>query len=98
MPFSLYTNEENHLVHLSLPGVDPQSIDVFIERSQLVIQAKRQTPEGDLLVGEIPANKIERRFSLNSRLDTNSIKASYNKGRLSIAIAKRAKRIDVEVH
>ena len=97
MPFSLYTNKENHLVQLSLPGVEPQSIEVFVERNQLVVHAKRALPEGRLLVGEIPAEKIEKRFSLSSGADPSNIQAAYSNGQLSITIAKRSKRIDVHI-
>jgi HSP20 family protein len=97
MPFSLYTNEENNLIHLPLPGVEPKSIEVFVERNQLVIQAKRTLPEGTLLIGEIPSKNIEKRLSLNSSTDINNIQASYSDGLLSITIAKRTKRIDVHI-
>ena len=62
MPYSLYTNQTNHLVQIPLPGIDPQEISVFVERNELVVQAKRTQPQGTLLVGELPTHTIEKRF------------------------------------
>ena len=97
MPFSLYTNEENHIVHIALAGVNPKDIDVFVERNELVIQAKRDLPEGKLIVQELPKKSIERRVSLDTNVDTNSIKAEYKDGLLCLTIAKRSQRIDVQI-
>ena len=97
MSFRIYSSEENHLLQLPLPGVQPENIEVFIERNELVIQAERSIPEGKLLVGEFSSPKIERRFQLDSGIDTNQINASYNQGLLSLSFAKKAKRIDVKV-
>ena len=97
MSYSLYTNEENHLIQLPLAGVDPKAIEVFVENNELVIQAKRTLPEGNLLIGELPAQNIEKRFSLDASTDTNNIQASYQNGLLSVTVAKRSKRIDVQI-
>ena len=97
MPYSLYTNENNHLVQLPLAGVDPQAIEVFVEQNELVIKAKRTVPEGNLLIGELPAQTIEKRFSLDASADPSNIEAAYQDGLLSLTIAKRSKRIDVKI-
>ena len=97
MPYSLYTNENNHLVQLPLAGVDPQAIEVFVEQNELIIKAKRTPPQGTLLVGELPAQAIEKRFSLDSSADPSNIEAIFKDGLLSLTIAKRSKRIDVKI-
>lgn len=97
MSYSLYTNEQNHLIQLPLAGVDPQAIEVFVENNELVIQAKRPLPEGNLLVGELPSHNIEKRFSLDASTDPSNIQASYQNGLLSLTVAKRSKRIDVQI-
>ena len=97
MPYSLYTNDNHHLVQLPLAGVDPKAIEVFVEQNELVIKAKRTIPEGTLLIGELPAHTIEKRFSIDSNSDPSSIEATYQDGLLSLKIAKRSKRIDVKI-
>jgi len=97
MSFRIYSSEENHLLHIPLAGVQPENIEVFVERNELVIQAKRSIPEGKLLVGEFSSPTIERRFQLDAGIDTNQINASYSQGLLSLTLAKKAKRIEVKV-
>ena len=97
MPYSLYTNENNHLIQLPLAGIDPQAIEVFVEQNELVIKAKRTAPQGTLLIGELPAQTIEKRFTLDASADPSNIEAAYQDGLLSLTIAKRSKRIDVKI-
>ena len=97
MSFSIYSSEQNFLAQVALPGINPEKIEVFIERDELVVKAFRDTPEGDLLVGELPVARIERRLSLNSSIDTSNIDAQYEDGLLSLTLAKRSKRIDVRI-
>ena len=84
-------------MQLPLAGVDPQAIEVFVEQNELVIKAKRTPPEGTLLIGELPAQTIEKRFSLDSSADPSNIEATYQDGLLSLTVAKRSKRIDVKI-
>ena len=97
MSFSIYSSDEKFLVQLPLPGINPEKIEVFVERNQLVVKANRRTPEGSLLVGELPSETIERRLNLNSSVETKNIEATYNQGLLSLTLAKRSKRIDVRI-
>ena len=97
MSFSIYSSDEKFLVQLPLPGINPEKIEVFVERNQLVVKAIRTTPEGSLLVGELPSETIERRLNLHSSVETKDIEATYNQGLLSLTLAKRSKRIDVRI-
>ena len=97
MSFSIYASDDNFLVQLPLPGVNPETIEAFVERNQLVVKANRPTPEGTLLVGELPSETIERRLKLHSSVETKNIEATYNQGLLSLTLAKRSQRIDVRI-
>ena len=97
MSFRIYSSDENHLLQIPLAGVEPNNIEVFIERNELVIQAKRTLPEGKLLVGEFPSPQIERRFQLDPAIDTNTIDAAYQQGLLTVILAKKAQRIQVKI-
>ena len=97
MPFSLYASDDTFLAEIPLPGVDPDKIEVFVEQNQLVVKAIRNKPEGDILLRELPTEKIERRLNLNSNVETQNIEAKYEQGLLSLIIAKRSKRIDVRI-
>ena len=97
MPFSLYTSDDSFLAQIPLPGIDPDKIEVFVARNQLIIKASRKKPEGSLLLGELSSNTIERRFNLNSNVEAQNIEAKYEQGLLSLIIAKKSKRIDVRI-
>jgi HSP20 family protein len=67
----------------SLPGADPSSIDVTVERNALTVRAERhfEFREGDeLLVSERPQGIFSRQLSLGATIDTDSIGARYEGG------------------
>jgi HSP20 family protein len=89
-------------VDVDLPGVDPDSIDVQVERGELRIQATRRStaPEGArFLVRERPEATLGRRIVLGDALDVEAVDAEYLDGVLSIRMPLRetakTRRIDV---
>lgn len=89
-------------VDIDLPGVEPDSIDVQVERGELRIQAQRRTsaPEGArFLVRERPEATVGRRIVLGDALDVEAVDAEYVDGVLSIRMPLRetakTRRIDV---
>jgi HSP20 family protein len=89
-------------VDLDLPGVDPDSIDVQVERGELRVQATRRVtaPEGArFLVRERPEQTFGRRIVLGDALDVEAVDAEYHDGVLSIRMPLRetakTRRIDV---
>lgn len=89
-------------VDLDLPGVDPDSIDVQVERGELRIQATRRStaPDGArFLVRERPEATLGRRIVLGDALDVEAVDAEYVDGVLSIRMPLRetakTRRIDV---
>ncbi len=89
-------------VDVDLPGVEPESIDVQVERGELRIQARRRStaPEGArFLVRERPEATIGRRIVLGDALDVEAVDAEYVDGVLSIRMPLRetakTRRIDV---
>lgn len=96
MPIDAYRNGDEFMVEFDLPGVDPDSIDVTVEKDVLTVRAERQRHalEGvELLVGERPHGTFSRQLFLGEALDTEAIDARYADGVLAlrIPIAERAK-------
>lgn len=57
MAMDAYRSGDDFLVHLDLPGIDPETIELDIERNVLSVRAERRSPapEGaELLVAERP--------------------------------------------
>jgi len=89
-------------VEFDLPGIDPSSIDLQIERGELRLQAQRRTslPEGArYLVRERADATIVRRLMLGDVLDVEHVDADYRDGVLVVRIplrdAAKPRKIDV---
>jgi len=89
-------------VDFELPGVDPASIDVQIERGELRLSARRRrtAPDGaQYLVRERSDAEITRRLMLGDVLDVEHVDAEHRDGILTLRIplsqSAKPRRIDV---
>jgi HSP20 family protein len=103
MPMDAYRRDDNFFVHLDLPGIDPSSIDLSVEKNVLVVKAERhwRRQEGDeWVVGERPQGTYTRQLFLGDTLDPDNIEASYHDGVLTlrIPVAEKAKPRRIEVN
>jgi HSP20 family protein len=76
-------------VNFDLPGVDPDAIDLTVERDVLTVSATRrfEPSEGDeVIANERPQGTFTRRVMLGESLDTSRLEAAYDHGVLSITI------------
>jgi HSP20 family protein len=97
-----YRRGEQVVVEFDLPGVDPSSIDLTVERNVLTLKADRTNgrQEGDeLIVSERPRGSFTRQLFLGETLDTGRVDAKYYHGvlRVTIPVAEQAKPRKVEV-
>ena len=93
---------EEFIVQFDLPGVDPQSVELTVERNVLTVKADRafDRQEGDeLLVAERPEGTFARQLFLGDTLDADNVAATYENGvlTLTIPVAERAKPRRVEI-
>jgi HSP20 family protein len=103
MPIDAYRRGEEFIVELDLPGVQPDSIDLTIEKNVLTVHAERRrdgTEGVELLVGERPHGTFSRQLFLGDTLDTDAIQADYVDGVLTLRlpVAERAKPRRVEIN
>ncbi|WP_037362557.1 Hsp20/alpha crystallin family protein [Amycolatopsis orientalis] len=96
MPMDAYRSGNDYVVQFDLPGVAPDSIDLDVERNVLTVKAERRPDYGDdadVQVTERPRGVFSRQLFLGDTLDTDSIKADYHAGVLTlrIPIAEQAK-------
>ncbi len=104
VPVDAYRLGERFFLGLDLPGADPGSIDVIVERNTLTVSANRSIgdPDGGQWVArERPHGTFVRSFHLGDGLATDQIDAGYSDGVLTISIpvAEQAKprKISVDV-
>jgi HSP20 family protein len=101
-PMDAYRRGDRFYVHLDLPGVDSDSIDLTCERNVLTIRAERSfqgDQDDEIIVSERPQGSFSRQFFVSEALDTDSIEASYDQGvlTLEIPVAQQAKPRRIEV-
>ena len=101
-PMDAYRHGDQFVVQFDLPGVDPSSIDLTVEKNVLNVTAtrRRSFAEGDeVLVAERPQGEFRRQLFLGEQLDVDNIGASYEDGvlTLTLSVAEQAKPRKVEI-
>jgi HSP20 family protein len=101
-PLDAYRSGDVITVEFDLPGIDPASIDIQVERGELRLEAERRgsLPDGaQSLVQERFTGTITRRLMLGDQLDTEHVDAQYNSGVLTLRIplseAAKPRRVEV---
>lgn len=102
MPMTAYRDDGTFVVHLDLPGVAADSIDLTIEQNVLTVHAERKPPLGESaerVVEERNYGVFSRQLFLGDTLDADQLTASFDAGVLTIRIpiAEKAKPRKVEI-
>ena len=96
MPMDAYRRGEDVWVHVDLPGVSADSLDINVERNVLTISAERDwaPEEGDRsYLAERTRGSFRRQVHLGDGLDAAQIEADLSDGVLTlrIPVAEKAK-------
>jgi HSP20 family protein len=103
MPMDAYRQGDTFFIHFDLPGVDPASIDLTVEKNVLTVRAERRLDWGgegtEVLVAERQQGSYSRQLFLGETLDPDHIQANYEQGvlTLTIPVAEAAKPRRVQV-
>jgi len=102
MPLDAYRDGDRFLVILDIPGIDPATIDLTVEKNVLSISAERrwERAEGvEVVVAERPQGSFNRQLFLGEGLDPDGIQATYDNGVLTVTVpvAEQAKPRKVEI-
>jgi HSP20 family protein len=91
----VYETDDKIVAKLELPGIDLNNVDVSVEDSTLTISGAREFSDE---VKEESYHRVERRYgsftraiALPQTADTENVNASFDKGVLTIEVAKVAK-------
>ena len=103
MPMDVWQAEDGYHVALDLPGVDPGSVEITIERNMLTIRAERRAEyeQGhNVLLAERPQGRFTRQLQIGDGLDTGKVAATYTDGVLLLRIPPseqaQPRRIEVQ--
>jgi HSP20 family protein len=101
MPMDAWRAGDEFVVEFDLPGVDPGSVDLDVERNVLTVRAERPALGGEyeLLATERPRGVFSRQLILGDNLDVEKVQAAYRNGVLSlrIPVAEKAKPRKIEI-
>jgi HSP20 family protein len=102
MPMEAYRRGDQFFIHLDLPGVGPDDVQLTVERNVVVVRAERRPfwQEGDeVLVDETPQGTFSRQLFLGDNLDAGRLEASFDQGilTLTIPVAEQAKPRRIQV-
>ena len=102
VPIDAYRDGERFFVRVDLPGVDPASIDLTVEKNVLTLRAERPfagTDGEEWVLAARPHGSFSRQLFLGDTLDAGAMTARYEHGVLflEIPVAERAKPRKIEV-
>lgn len=89
MAMDAYRRGNEVRVQIDVPGVDPDSIDLVVEKNVLSVTAERRTAfetDDEVVVAERPAGQLSRQVFLGEGLDADRVSARYEDGVLTVTI------------
>jgi HSP20 family molecular chaperone IbpA len=99
----IFETKDAIVMLLDVPGADPESLDVTLDKRDLTISAKttQPSPQGATPVHvEFEAGKYERAFTLSDEIDGEHIDAAFKDGVLRLNLPRisppPAKKITVK--
>jgi len=102
MPMDAWREGGEFIVELDLPGVDPSTIELDVERNVLTVAAERKSRLDDnkeVVAAERPIGTFSRQLILGDTLDMDKVTANYDAGVLAlrIPIREQAKPRKIEI-
>jgi HSP20 family protein len=102
IPVDAFRSGDVFTLLLDIPGADPGSIELTVEKDVLAVHAKRTWQEGfadQIHITEREKGEFSRQLFLGESLDRDQIKATYADGVLTVTIAmiEQAKPRKVEI-
>ena len=102
MPLDVVRHENDVTLRLDVPGIDPEQIEVTVDRGILTISGKRdeeRTENDKFFVRERTMGTFTRRMRLPESLNAEAVEASYANGVLEVRIPvlEQAKPRKIEV-
>jgi len=102
MPLDVVRHDGDVTLRFDVPGSDPDSIEVTVDRGVLTVSVKRQeerTENDKFFVRERSFGTFTRRLRLSENMNADAVEASYTNGVLEVRIPvlEQAKPRKVEV-
>lgn len=100
----LREKDNEFILKIAVPGVDPKALDIEITAEDLLIKAEAlkelNEAKGDLYVDELPTGNLFRSIHFPKKVDPDKVKTEFNNGILTITVAvaqeAEARKIKIE--
>lgn len=94
LPAELREDEENLVLHLEIPGMDPDQFEIEILDDHLVVRGEKRVDTeqcgGRYFLLERAYGFFERSFHLPAQVDRTGVHAAYQRGVLTVFLPKNA--------
>jgi HSP20 family protein len=104
VPMDVYTDGDDYVLELAVPGVDPNAVDISVLGNQVTLSGEfAKAPEGrQYLHRERGVGRFERTITLPTELDASKAAAHYEHGVLRLTLPKaetaKPRRISLSVN
>jgi HSP20 family protein len=87
---SLVEDGDGYTLHVEMPGVNKEGLEISVENNELTILGRRSLPtvEGTLIHRESRPNNFRRAFELDPSIDTPKISAKVDQGVVTLTLPK----------
>lgn len=93
LPVDIYSTPDEIVIQASVPGMDPEDVEITIEGETLVIKGERQAPleNVDYSIQERRFGPFGRTLTLNVPVLADEAEAAFDRGVLTLTIPKAEK-------
>jgi len=107
-PLDVYATETEMTVLAAVPGIDPEQLDISIEKGQVTLRGEipdvamsEEAKDATWYLHELPRGSFQRTLSVPFEIDANAAEATFDNGMLRLTLPKaeaaRPKQIKVRV-
>ena len=89
-PATVLENADGYTLEVEMPGVNKETLEMWIENNELTIVGRRSIPaiDGTLLHRESRLENFRRTFELDPTIDAEKISAKIEHGVVSLTLPK----------
>lgn len=107
-PLDVYATESEMTVLAAVPGMDPEQLDISIEKGQVTLRGEvpdvatsEEAKDATWYLHELPRGSFQRTLTVPFEIDANAAAATFENGMLRLTLPKaeaaRPKQIKVRV-
>lgn len=87
-PLNVSEDEDNLYVHVEMPGVRLDDLEITLADKSLVLRGERVAPEGRYYRQERPSGAFQRVVRLNVPVDRDKVEAALRDGILTVTLPR----------